>query len=37
MSPPGPAMNPSSHIAAEYKKPAIVALTSHAYQSHAVQ
>jgi hypothetical protein len=34
MSPPGPAMNPSSDIVAEYKKPAIVVLTSHAFQSH---
>jgi len=34
MSPPGLAMNPSSDIAAEYKNPAIVVLTSHAFQSH---
>jgi hypothetical protein len=34
MSPPGPAMNPSSDIAAEYEKPAMVVLTSHAFQSH---
>jgi len=27
-------MNPSSDIAAEYKKLAIVVLTSHAFQSH---